>query len=140
MQLNRGQIPQRGSGGHPPRAEPRATWRSGPWPRILEGMPGVPRTARSTEPAELELLRRPAAPRPARARLCRESARSRRRPRFLLLLWLALSGACHRDAHVNLDRADRLLSLGENKQAVVEYQNALNIEPSAHAQRGLGLA
>jgi tetratricopeptide (TPR) repeat protein len=53
---------------------------------------------------------------------------------------LALSGACHRDANANLDRGDRLLALGENKQAIVEYQSALNVEPSAHAQRGLGLA
>jgi tetratricopeptide (TPR) repeat protein len=58
----------------------------------------------------------------------------------LWLLLFALSAGCHRDAHVNLERADRLLAVGDNKQAIVEYQNALNVEPSAHAQRGLGLA
>jgi cellulose synthase operon protein C len=55
-------------------------------------------------------------------------------------LLFALASACHRNGHANLERADRLLALGENKQAIVEYQNALNVEPSAHAQRGLGLA
>ncbi|MEO8178956.1 MAG: tetratricopeptide repeat protein [Deltaproteobacteria bacterium] len=72
-------------------------------------------------------------------------ARRRRALRALALAWaswllLALASACHRNANANLERADRLLALGENKQAIVEYQNALNIEPSAHAQRGLGLA
>ncbi len=48
--------------------------------------------------------------------------------------------ACRRDANVNLERGDRLLGLGQNKQALVEYQTALNLESTAHAHRGLGLA
>lgn len=53
---------------------------------------------------------------------------------------LCLLGACRHDANANLERGDRLLALGQHKQAIVEYQTALNLEPSAHAQRGLGLA
>jgi tetratricopeptide (TPR) repeat protein len=56
------------------------------------------------------------------------------------LLALALASSCQRSATKNLERGDRLLALGDNKQAIVEYQSALNVEPSAHAQRGLGLA
>ena len=56
------------------------------------------------------------------------------------LLLCTLTGACRRDASTHLEAADRLLALGENKRAIVEYQNAINVEPSAHAQRGLGLA
>jgi tetratricopeptide (TPR) repeat protein len=56
------------------------------------------------------------------------------------LIALVLASSCQRTAAKNLERGDRLLALGDNKQAIVEYQNALNVEPSAHAQRGLGLA
>lgn len=52
---------------------------------------------------------------------------------------LALA-ACHRSSNANLERGDRLLALGEAKQAIVEYQGAAKIEASAHAQRGLGLS
>jgi tetratricopeptide (TPR) repeat protein len=48
--------------------------------------------------------------------------------------------ACRRDASQNLMRADRLLATAQPKQAIVEYQAALTLEPSAHAERGLGLA
>jgi tetratricopeptide (TPR) repeat protein len=48
--------------------------------------------------------------------------------------------SCHRSGSANLERGDRLLALGESQQAIVEYQSAANIEPSAHAQRGLGLS
>lgn len=51
-----------------------------------------------------------------------------------------LAAACRRDAGSNLEKADRLLSTGQHKQAVVEYQAALGLEPNAHAERGLGLA
>jgi tetratricopeptide (TPR) repeat protein len=33
-----------------------------------------------------------------------------------------------------------MLATGQNKQALVEFQSALELEPSAHAERGLGLA
>lgn len=33
-----------------------------------------------------------------------------------------------------------MLATGQHKQAIVEYQAALAVEPSAHAERGLGLA
>ena len=33
-----------------------------------------------------------------------------------------------------------MLATGEPKQAIVEFQSALNVEPNAHAERGLGLA
>lgn len=74
-----------------------------------------------------------------------ERARTAPRPacvptRLPVLLVLLLASSCHRNAGANLERGDRLLALGDNKQAIVEYQSALNIEPSAHAQRGLGLA
>jgi tetratricopeptide (TPR) repeat protein len=48
--------------------------------------------------------------------------------------------ACRRDASQNLVRADRLLATSQPKQAIVEYQAALALEPSAHAERGIGLA
>src|SRR5688572_18275805 len=51
-----------------------------------------------------------------------------------------LSSACQRDASATLERGDRLLALGQHKPAIVEYQAALNLEPNAHAHRGLGLA
>jgi tetratricopeptide (TPR) repeat protein len=51
-----------------------------------------------------------------------------------------LAAACRRDPTENLKRADRLLATGQHKQAIVEYQTALELEPSAHAERGLGLA
>ncbi len=51
-----------------------------------------------------------------------------------------LLGACRRDANANLEHGDRLLALGQHKQAIVEFQTALNLEPNAHAERGLGLA
>jgi tetratricopeptide (TPR) repeat protein len=54
-------------------------------------------------------------------------------------LCLALT-ACHRDASANLEQGDRLMALGQFKQAIVEYQTALNLEANPHAQRGLGLA
>src|SRR3954447_5216418 len=69
------------------------------------------------------------APWPARVRAC-----------LPVLLVLVLASGCHPNASAKLERGDRLLALGDNKQAIVEYQNAVNIEPSAHAQRGLGLA
>jgi tetratricopeptide (TPR) repeat protein len=53
---------------------------------------------------------------------------------------LVLALGCRRDASQNLERADRLLATGQHKQAIVEYQAALTLEPSAHAERGLGLA
>jgi tetratricopeptide (TPR) repeat protein len=56
------------------------------------------------------------------------------------LLLAGLSEACHRDTAPNLEHADRLLAVGQNKQAIVEYQTALNVQPSAHAERGMGLA
>jgi tetratricopeptide (TPR) repeat protein len=49
-------------------------------------------------------------------------------------------GACQRDVNANLERGDRLMALGQPKQAIVEYQTALNLESNAHAHRGLGLA
>lgn len=55
-------------------------------------------------------------------------------------LLVGFSVACHRDTAPNLEHADRLLAVGQNKQAIVEYQAALNVQPSAHAERGLGLA
>lgn len=51
-----------------------------------------------------------------------------------------VSSACRRDASATLERGDRLLALGQHKPAIVEYQAALNLEPNAHAHRGLGLA
>jgi tetratricopeptide (TPR) repeat protein len=51
-----------------------------------------------------------------------------------------LLGACRRDVNANLERGDRLMALGQPKQAIVEYQTALNLESNAHAHRGLGLA
>ncbi len=51
-----------------------------------------------------------------------------------------LALACRRDVTQNLARADRLLATGQHKQAIVEYQTALTLEPSARAERGLGLA
>jgi tetratricopeptide (TPR) repeat protein len=51
-----------------------------------------------------------------------------------------LALACRRDASENLARADRLLATGNAKQAIVEYRVALGLEPSARAERGLGLA
>ena len=48
--------------------------------------------------------------------------------------------ACRRDANVNVERGDRLLATGQNKQAIVEFQSALNLGPNAHAERGLGMA
>jgi tetratricopeptide (TPR) repeat protein len=53
---------------------------------------------------------------------------------------VVLASACRHDASRNLARADRLLATGQHKQAIVEYQTALTVEPSAHAERGLGLA
>ena len=53
---------------------------------------------------------------------------------------MCIACACRRDANANLERGDRLLATGQNKQAIVEYQSALNVEPSAHAERGLGMA
>jgi len=89
-------------------------------------------------------------PRSSEPRRCAAQTALRPAPRcialrehaFAFATWLliALAGACHRDDNAHLARADRLLALGQNKQAIVEYQNALNVEPSAHAQRGLGLA
>jgi tetratricopeptide (TPR) repeat protein len=63
-----------------------------------------------------------------------------RRRWLAALLFCSLGSACRRDASTHLENADRLLALGESKRAIVEYQNAINVEPSAHAQRGLGLA
>jgi cellulose synthase operon protein C len=63
-----------------------------------------------------------------------------RRLSLAALLLCSLTGACRRDASTQLENADRLLALGESKRAIVEYQSAINIEPSARAQRGLGLA
>lgn len=57
-----------------------------------------------------------------------------------LALCLFSSSACQRDASATLERGDRLLALGQHKPAIVEYQAALNLEPNAHAHRGLGLA
>lgn len=57
-----------------------------------------------------------------------------------MIACLALAAACRRDPTENLSRADRLLATGQPKQAIVEYQTALGLEPSAHAERGLGLA
>jgi tetratricopeptide (TPR) repeat protein len=51
-----------------------------------------------------------------------------------------LEAACRRDSSSNLEKADRLLSTGQPKQAIVEYQTALGLEPNARAERGLGLA
>jgi tetratricopeptide (TPR) repeat protein len=48
--------------------------------------------------------------------------------------------ACRRNAASNLERGDRMLATGQHKQALVEFQSALELEPSAHAERGLGLA
>lgn len=59
---------------------------------------------------------------------------------FGLAAAACLLTACERDASGNLERGDRLLALGQYKQAVVEYQTALALERSAHAERGLGLA
>jgi tetratricopeptide (TPR) repeat protein len=42
--------------------------------------------------------------------------------------------------NANLERGDRLMALGQPKQAIVQYQTALNLESNPHAQRGLGLA
>jgi tetratricopeptide (TPR) repeat protein len=61
-------------------------------------------------------------------------------PRWLIIACALLAAACRRDASQNLVRADRLLATGQTKQAIVEYQGALAVEPSAHAERGLGLA
>ncbi|HKO94029.1 MAG TPA: tetratricopeptide repeat protein, partial [Polyangiaceae bacterium] len=77
------------------------------------------------------------------AALPRRRGRRWRGARWLglaVLSFCALASACRRDASPHLENADRLLALGENKQAIVEYQNAINVEPSARAQRGLGLA
>ncbi len=96
-------------------------------------MPGVPTQLRSRK-----LTRwRPAlaAVGPALARLLRRRIRSAVPLAVVALLALA----CHRSSSANLERGDRLLSLGEAKQAIAEYQSAANIEASAHAQRGLGL-
>jgi tetratricopeptide (TPR) repeat protein len=51
-----------------------------------------------------------------------------------------LLAACRRNAASNLERGDRMLATGQNKQALVEFQSAIELEPSAHAERGLGLA
>lgn len=48
--------------------------------------------------------------------------------------------ACRRDANANVERGDRLLATGQPKQAIVEFQSALNLGPNAHAERGLGMA
>lgn len=48
--------------------------------------------------------------------------------------------ACRREARTHLDSGDRLLALGRAKRAIVEYQAAYEIDPSAHAHRGLGLS
>jgi tetratricopeptide (TPR) repeat protein len=48
--------------------------------------------------------------------------------------------ACRRDAGENVERGDRLLATGQHKQAIIEYQSALAVEPNARAERGLGLA
>jgi tetratricopeptide (TPR) repeat protein len=48
--------------------------------------------------------------------------------------------ACRRNAAANLERGDRMLATGLHKQAIVEFQSALELEPNAHAERGLGLA
>ena len=65
---------------------------------------------------------------------------TRRSPeRWAVIAAIALS-ACRRDARPNLDRGDQLLSTGQHEQAIVEYQTALGIGPSARAERGLGLA
>jgi len=51
-----------------------------------------------------------------------------------------LGAACRRDAGSNVERGDRLLSTGQPKQAIIEYQAALGVEANARAERGLGLA
>ncbi|HTV20238.1 MAG TPA: tetratricopeptide repeat protein, partial [Polyangiaceae bacterium] len=51
-----------------------------------------------------------------------------------------LATACRRDVAKNVERGDRLLATGQHKQAIVEYQSALALEPNARAERGLGLA
>lgn len=51
-----------------------------------------------------------------------------------------LALGCRRDANENIARGDRLLATGQHKQAIVEYQSALALEPNARAERGLGLA
>lgn len=97
-------------------------------------MPGVP-----TKPCSRKPLRWRRA-----ATAATRPAASGQRPRRALVppLWagvlLALM-ACHRSSNANLERGDRLLALGEAKQAIVEYQAAAKIEASAHSQRGLGL-
>ncbi|HWO10044.1 MAG TPA: tetratricopeptide repeat protein, partial [Polyangiaceae bacterium] len=48
--------------------------------------------------------------------------------------------ACRRSAAANIERGDRLLATGQNKQAIVEFQAALTLGPNAHAERGLGMA
>lgn len=48
--------------------------------------------------------------------------------------------ACRRDAAASLERGDRLLATGQPRQALAEFQGALERQPSAHAERGLGLA
>jgi tetratricopeptide (TPR) repeat protein len=53
---------------------------------------------------------------------------------------IVLTAGCRRDSVSNLEKGDRLLSTGQPKQAIVEYQTALELEPNARAERGLGLA
>lgn len=51
-----------------------------------------------------------------------------------------VASGCRRDASKNVERGDRLLATGQHKQAIVEYQAAITLEPNARAERGLGLA
>lgn len=60
--------------------------------------------------------------------------------RWLIVACCVLELGCRRDASKNVERGDRLLATGQHKQAIVEYQSALALEPNARAERGLGLA
>ncbi len=69
--------------------------------------------------------------------MARQSSPHFRAAQALFCLCLA---ACRREAGPHLERGDRLFALGQHKQAIVEYQAAQNLEPSSHAERGLGLS
>jgi tetratricopeptide (TPR) repeat protein len=66
--------------------------------------------------------------------------RGRSHARWLIVACCVVELACRRDANKNVERGDRLLATGQHKQAIVEYQSALALEPNARAERGLGLA
>jgi tetratricopeptide (TPR) repeat protein len=68
------------------------------------------------------------------------SGRSGSQRRWAVVALCIVCAACRRDANANVERGDRLLATGQPKQAIVEFQSALNLGPNAHAERGLGMA